>query len=94
MAKFDDRENGFEEYKRLILADLKRLEVKIEGLDTRLLKIDIDLSELKRLAKVEDNVAELQVGMAKLQVKASMWGGLAGLIPVLLYVVFRVIGGK
>ena len=47
-------------------------------------KLDSHDSDLKT---IEDKLTSIQVEIATLKVKASIWGGIAGLIPVVLGIV-------
>lgn len=51
---------------------------------------ELVLRELKRLADGQDKLvrenADLRVEIATLKVKASIWGGVAGAIPVLILI--------
>tara|TARA_R100001082_G_scaffold83576_1_gene50321 strand:+ start:534 stop:746 length:213 start_codon:yes stop_codon:yes gene_type:complete len=47
-------------------------------------KLDSHDSDFKT---IEDKLTSIQVEIATLKVKASIWGGLAGLIPVVLGIV-------
>ena len=47
-------------------------------------KLDAHDSDFKT---IEDKLTSIQVEIATLKVKASIWGGLAGLIPVVLGIV-------
>ena len=37
-----------------------------------------------KFSGIEDKLTQIQVDIATLKVKASVWGGLAGLVPVVL----------
>ena len=47
-------------------------------------KLDSHDSDFKT---IEDKLTSIQVEIATLKVKASIWGGLAGLVPVVLGIV-------
>lgn len=47
-------------------------------------KLDAHDSDFK---SIEDRLTKIQVEIATLKVKASIWGGIAGLIPVVLGIV-------
>ncbi len=56
--------NGWNEWSRHVLAELKRQNDAIENIEKNLGKISIDI--------------------AMLQVKAGVWGAIAGMIPVII----------
>lgn len=66
-----DDENGWSEYRRLVLSRLDQLDESLKAQE-KLYRAQSQLwvAELN----------ELRVCVGKLQVKASVWGGLAGLI--------------
>ena len=63
-------ENGFYEYKRLILAELERLDESIKSLS----------AEQKNMTA---NMAGMRADVRELQTKASLWGGLSGVLTAL-----------
>ena len=58
----------WKEWSRHVLAELKRLSDKSDQLDR----------------KLDDRLTQLAVEIAKLKVKASIWGMLGGALPVLI----------
>lgn len=62
---------GWGEYRKLILAELERLNRVISALDSKL--------EAFR----NDDISSLKVEVAMLKVKAGLWGALAGLVPAI-----------
>ena len=58
----------WKEWSRHVLAELKRLSDKSDQLDR----------------KLDDRLTQLAVEIAKLKVKASVWGMLGGALPVLI----------
>jgi hypothetical protein len=63
---------GFQEYRRLILQALERLDGEIRNINV---KIDTFRAE---------DIATLKVEVAMLKVKAGMWGALCGLVTGVL----------
>lgn len=58
----------WKEWSRHVLAELKRLSDKSDQLDR----------------KLDDRLTQLAIEIAKLKVKASVWGMLGGALPVLI----------
>lgn len=62
------------EYRRLILAELERLNVGVQGLTTQIVEVRVtDLAEIRS-----------EIGMLK--VKAGVWGIVGGVLPVIILV--------
>jgi len=86
--------NGFDEYKRLILHELKELKY-----GQRELREDLD-NQIGRIGKRLDlaindrdkQIAGLRVDIATLKAKSGLWGLLGGLLPAtgaLIYFVIK-----
>ena len=77
MAKDDEYDispqSTWLEYRRLILAELTRLNAAIEELNSR-------VAQSNRLSA--EDLSRLRVDIAMLQVKAGAWGLIGGLLPV------------
>lgn len=65
------------EYRKLVLSELERLNVVILTLGK---KLD-DFKEVE--------ISNIKVQIAMLNVKAGVWGAVAGLIPVALMLIFK-----
>src|SRR4051812_38454588 len=63
-------ERGWPEYRRLILAELERIDKGMTDLNVKL---------EKALDSRDQSISDLRVSVAMLQVKASLFGGLTGL---------------
>lgn len=83
----DDRErlgrradsSGWITYERHVLAELKRLNDLHETLSDRF---------AERMGELERRLFVVQLEVARLQVKAGVWGGLAGLVVTMAAVLF------
>lgn len=65
-------DNGWNEWSRHVLAELERLNNCYES-------IKKDVSELR-----SENLSKLKVEIAKLKVRAGVWGVMGGAIPILI----------
>ena len=70
--------NGWDEYRKLVLLELKQLNEGIKDIHKK-----IDLIQIKEITKIREDVAGLKV-------KAGIWGATAGLIPVAIMVIIKV----
>ena len=59
--------NGWDQYQKLVKDKLGEHDEKFTSIESKLMKIQVDLATLK--------------------VKAGVWGGLAGMIPVVIAIV-------
>jgi hypothetical protein len=59
--------NGWDQYQKLVIDKLGEHDEKFTSIESKLMKIQVDLATLK--------------------VKAGVWGGLAGMIPVVIAIV-------
>jgi len=59
--------NGWNQYQKLVMDKLGEHDEKFSSIESKLMKIQVDLATLK--------------------VKAGIWGGLAGMIPVVIAIV-------
>ena len=59
--------NGWDQYQKLVIDKLGEHDEKFTSIESKLMKIQVDLATLK--------------------VKAGVWGGVAGLIPVVIALV-------
>ena len=64
-------DNGWEEYKKLVLSELERFNKNQDKFDKKLDKVIIDIATLK--------------------VKASIWGALGGMVPILIAIIVWII---
>jgi len=76
-----DKENGWSEYQKLVLAELERLDRSVEILDNK-----IDIIRDTELANIN---AEIKL----LKYKSTLWGGLAGAVPVLILIIIQFLRG-
>ena len=60
-------EDGWREYRRMILAELERINQSVMALNLKLEKFHAE------------EISQLRVDIAMLQVKSGIWGGIAGL---------------
>lgn len=85
---------GWDQYQKLVLAELERLGRSIEGLGK---KIDgeIDIVRTRNNAEIgelRDQISNIKTEVALLQLKAGIWGAAAGAIPVALLLIAQFIG--
>ena len=59
--------NGWNQYQKLVIDKLGEHDEKFTSIESKLMKIQVDLATLK--------------------VKAGIWGGIAGMIPVVIAIV-------
>ena len=59
--------NGWDQYQKLVIDKLGEHDEKFTSIESKLMKIQVDLATLK--------------------VKAGIWGGIAGMIPVVIAIV-------
>lgn len=69
--RYSQVDDGWNEYKRLILSELERISDSLSDIDE---KMD---------NKIINEVAKLQVEIAMLKVKSGIWGALAGVIAAI-----------
>lgn len=65
--------NGWNEWSRFVLGGLQRVEERLESLER---KIE------ERVKTAEQEVLQLRVELAKLQIKSSLWGAVAGALTI------------
>jgi len=84
-------ENGWKEYQKLVLNELRRLDETVEKLGTRIDKA-VSHERGNRLQTEQGLAAELQrlsIEVHGLKIKAGVWGVIGGLLPVLAAVVLK-----
>lgn len=72
-------QDTWHEWSRHVLAELKRLNENISGLEDKIDRIKADL------------IAPLHVEIAMLKVKSGIWGLIGGAIPVILMVLAEIL---
>ena len=76
-------QNGWNEWSKHILSELERLNSSYENL-------------MKEVIRINDQTMKdmhaLKVDLATLKVKASVWGAIAGSVPVLILIVMKHLG--
>ena len=80
-----DEGNGWREYQKLVLNELRRLDINLEKLSDR---IDVSIKhERNNRHQVEnglqDEIRNVALEVHGLKIKAGIWGLLGGLLPVL-----------
>jgi hypothetical protein len=70
-----ESQNGWNEYQRLVLAELERHNTRLETIDEKISAVRVDLVKLQ---------VELAAEIATLKVKSGLWGALAGILTVLI----------
>ena len=83
--------NGWVEYRALVLSELERLDGSVktnhEHHTTQLANVEARLSE--KLHGISNHLQATSMEVTALQVKAGLWGALAGLIPVLAAILLK-----
>ena len=70
--------NGWDEYRKLVLLELRQLNDGIRYIHKK-----IDVIQVKDITKIREDIAGLKV-------KAGIWGAVAGLIPVAIMIIIKV----
>lgn len=78
-------DDGWIEYRRLVLSELTRLNENILNLGMK-----VDSLNSQRL----ESISHLYVAVAMLQVKAGVWGLLGGFVPVILAILIGLLTKK
>lgn len=73
----DEKNNGWNEYEKLVLAELKRL----GGNQNRM------------NCKLDGFMSQVQTELAVLKLKAGVWGAAAGAIPLLIGLFIAILSG-
>jgi hypothetical protein len=79
-----DNQGGWGSYERLVLSKLEELSEDFKSLNQ---KIDEEVKDIRREQTKQD------VAIAMLQVKSGVWGAVAGLVTVALYIGYTLLGG-
>ena len=97
-------EDTWQEWSKHVLAELKRLNENIEGLDNKTNRISGGIDEKinilrnemnNKLDKIKDNyIQKLNIEIAMLKVKSGVWGLIGGSIPVILVLLMKLIKGN
>lgn len=77
-----DRDSGWEEYKRLVMSSLLRLERMQERHDQ---------SDERRFDEIGETLAAIRQDIAGLKVKAGIWGFAAGSIPASVAILYLLV---
>jgi hypothetical protein len=85
--------NDWVEYRRLILSELQRLNDSFGEFDKKL-NLFKDSITVRIDVLRSDDIAKLRVEVAMLQVKAGVWGLVAGLIPGLITAMYVFLSRK
>jgi len=87
----NDPQNGWTEYRALVLSELERLDTSMKNNHdhhtAQLLNVEARLSD--KLHNINNHLQATTVEVTALQVKAGLWGALAGLIPTLTVLLLR-----
>ncbi len=91
MTNDKDLEGHWQEYRRLVISELERIDHKVDEV-RRELREEIEKSEKKILDQIEklsNNYAETRDAVVGLQARAGIIGFLAGLIPAIVALLMR-----
>jgi hypothetical protein len=80
-----DEGNGWREYQKLVLNELRRLDINLEKLSDR---IDVSIKHERNNRQtvengLQDEIRNVALEVHGLKIKAGIWGLLGGLLPVL-----------
>jgi hypothetical protein len=80
-----DEGNGWREYQKLVLNELRRLDTNLEKLSDR---IDVSIKHERNNRQtvengLQDEIRSVALEVHGLKIKAGIWGLLGGLLPVL-----------
>lgn len=80
--RFDDTDGGWEEYKRLVLSEIQQLREDSSSLRDDLRESQQGMRDELRdfRTDVDAKFTEFAVNLGQLNVKAGMWGALAGAV--------------
>jgi len=79
-----DETNGWREYQKLVLSELRRLDENVEKMNERIeraIKHERGNRQMIDQATHED-IRALQIEVHGLKIKAGIWGLIGGLLPV------------
>lgn len=79
------RIDGWTEWSRFVLSGLQRVEERLETLDR---KIE------ERIKAGEQEVLQLRIDLAKLQVKSSLWSAIAGALTLAIMMGISYLRGR
>jgi len=87
----DEGSNGWREYQKLVLSELRRLDDNVERLSTRIDKaVSHERGNRQTVETATQNeVRRIALEVQSLKVRAGIWGLLGGLLPVLTALVLR-----
>jgi hypothetical protein len=97
--EYEGGEDGFNEYRRLILSELKRLG---RDQETHSARIDGQMLALREMftlkldslqAQLSDLRSEVKAGEKERKALSMVWGLLGGAVPVFIWLVYQVMGG-
>ncbi len=89
----DNESNGWREYQKLVLSELRRLDENVEKMNDR---IERALKHERNNRRMIDNgtkedIRTLQLEVHGLKIKAGIWGLIGGLLPVLTALLLQAI---
>jgi hypothetical protein len=82
--ELQESHSGWSEYQQLVLSELKRHNDQLESIDDKITELRGELSKFQ---------IQIAAEVAMLKVKSGLWGGLAGVITVLLALGIKLITG-
>jgi hypothetical protein len=85
----DDRSsNGWSRYEEMVLTELRQLRSEVECIDDRLDKVRTeDLPQLR-----QNLASDMATAKAEMRFNARLWALLAGAIPIVLGIVYVLLG--
>lgn len=89
----DEPTNGWREYQKLVLSELRRLDENVEKMNERVERaIKHERGNRQMIDKAtHDDIRALQLEVHGLKIKAGVWGLLGGLLPVVAALLLKAI---
>lgn len=89
----DEGTNGWREYQKLVLSELRRLDENVEKMTERIDRAIKHERNNRHMADraTRDDIKHLQLEVHGLKIKAGVWGLLGGLLPVIAALLLKAI---
>lgn len=80
--------------RKYVIEELRRLSDKLENQGAEIAEMRSRAVWLDRYESLETRVRVCEANEVALKVRAGVWGGVAGLLPVVMWLAFRALAGK